>query len=250
MSDQLTGKIALITGGNSGIGLETAKTFVQKGATVIITGRNQDTLDKAVAEIGSSGEAIQGDVSNNSDLDRLYDQIKTKYGRLDILFANAGIALAAPVNDVTEEMYDQIFDINVKGLFFTVQKALPLFSDGGSIILNASVLGKKGVNGMSVYGGAKAAVRSFARTWASELSERKIRVNTISPGPIETPIYGKLGLTEQEVEEWGASLLTEIPLARFGQPREVADAALFLASNASSFTTGIDLTVDGGLSQI
>lgn len=250
MSKKLSDKIALITGGNSGIGLATAKKYASEGAQVIITGRNQENLDKAVADIGENVTAIQGDVSNLNDLDALYAQIKEQFGRIDILFANAGIANASPFEYVDEEFYDRHFDTNVKGLFFTVQKALPLISDSGSVILNASILGYKGMANLSVYNATKAAVRSFARTWAEELKERKIRVNAISPGPIETPIYGKLGMSEEQIEQMGAALVTQIPLARFGQADEIADAALFLASNDSSYVNGADLAVDGGMAQI
>lgn len=247
---KLNGKVALVTGGNSGIGLATAKTYAEEGAKVIITGRNQDSLDSAVAEVGANVVAIQGDVSNLDDLDRLYKEISTKYGKIDILFANAGIAELSPVEDVSEEFFDRHFDINVKGLFFTVQKALPLFNDGGSIILNASIVGTKGFGNFSVYSATKAAVRSFARTWATDLAPRNIRVNAISPGPIETPLYGKLGLSEEQVHEMGAAMTNLVPLARFGYVDEIAHAALFLASNDSAYVNGIDLPVDGGLAQV
>ncbi|MEM8639386.1 MAG: glucose 1-dehydrogenase [Cyanobacteria bacterium P01_G01_bin.54] len=250
MSQKLPDKIALVTGGNSGIGLATAKAYATQGATVIITGRNQAALDQAVAEIGGNSDSVQGDVSNPADLDRLYRVIKDKHGRIDILFANAGIAEFAPIEAVSENFFDRHFDINVKGLFFTVQKALPLMNKGGSIILNASIVGTKGFENFSVYSASKAAVRSFARTWATDLAPRGIRVNAISPGPIETPLYGKLGLTEEQVQQLGAATVSQVPLARFGKASEIADAALFLASSDSSYITGVELPVDGGIAQV
>ena len=250
MSQKLKDKIALVTGGNSGIGLATAKEYAQQGATVIITGRNQETLDQAVSEIGGDSYSVQGDVSNLADLDRLYSVIKDRHGKIDILFANAGIAEVAPIEAVSEGFFDRHFDINVKGLFFTVQKALPLLSDGGSIILNASIVGTKGFGNFSVYSASKAAVRSLARTWATDLAPRGIRVNAISPGPIETPLYGKLGLAEEQVQQMGAAMVSQVPLARFGRASEIAGAALFLASSDSSYITGVELPVDGGIAQV
>ena len=247
---RLAGKVAVITGANSGIGLETAKRFVEEGAHVVITGRRKDELDKATAEIGENVIAVQGDVSHLEDLDRLYAEVKAKFGHIDILFANAGLGQVAPLGTVTEEHFDREFDINVKGLFFSVQKALPLFKDGGSIILNSSVAGHKGIGGFSVYSATKAAVRSFARTWTSDLKDRKIRVNAISPGPIETPIFGKLGLTQEQFTEFANTIVSSVPLGRVGQSEEVAAAATFLASDESSYITGIDLSVDGGQGQV
>jgi NAD(P)-dependent dehydrogenase (short-subunit alcohol dehydrogenase family) len=248
--DRLAGKVAVITGANSGIGLETAKRFVEEGAQVVITGRRKDELDKAAAEIGENVVAVQGDVSHLEDLDRLYAEVKAKFGHIDILFANAGLGQVAPLGAVTEEHFDREFDVNVKGLFFSVQKALPLFKDGGSIILNSSVAGHKGIGGFSVYSATKAAVRSFARSWTSDLKERKIRVNAISPGPIETPIFGKMGLTKEQSAEFANSIISSVPLGRVGQSEEVAAAATFLASDESSYITGIDLSVDGGQGQV
>jgi NAD(P)-dependent dehydrogenase (short-subunit alcohol dehydrogenase family) len=248
--DRLAGKVAVITGANSGIGLETAKRFVEEGAQVVITGRRKDELDKAAAEIGENVVAVQGDVSHLEDLDRLYAEVKAKFGHIDILFANAGLGQVAPLGAVTEEHFDREFDVNVKGLFFSVQKALPLFKDGGSIILNSSVAGHKGIGGFSVYSATKAAVRSFARSWTSDLKDRKIRVNAISPGPIETPIFGKMGLTEEQSTEFANSIISSVPLGRVGQSEEVAAAATFLASDESSYITGIDLSVDGGQGQV
>jgi len=247
---RLAGKVAVITGANSGIGLETAKRFVKEGAHVVITGRRKDELDKAAAEIGENVIAVQGDVSHLEDLDRLYVEVKEKFGHIDILFANAGLGQVAPLGAVTEEHFDREFDINVKGLFFSVQKALPLFKDGGSIILNSSVAGYKGIGGFSVYSATKAAVRSFARTWTSDLKDRKIRVNAISPGPIETPIFGKLGLTQEQFTEFANTIVSSVPLGRVGRSEEVAAAATFLASDESSYITGIDLSVDGGQGQV
>ena len=247
---RLAGKVAVITGANSGIGLETAKRFVKEGAHVVITGRRKDELDKAAAEIGENVIAVQGDVSHLEDLDRLYVAVKEKFGHIDILFANAGLGQVAPLGAVTEEHFDREFDINVKGLLFSVQKALPLFKAGGSIILNASIAGRKGLGGFSVYNATKAAVRSFARSWTSDLKDRKIRVNAISPGPIETPIFGKMGLSQEQVGEFATSMISQLPMGRVGQSEEVAAAAAFLASDESSYITGVDLCVDGGMAQV
>jgi len=247
---KLTGKIAVVTGGNSGMGLATARLFAAEGAKVVITGRRQKDLDEAVADIGKNIEGVQGDISKLADLDRLHDHLKSKYGRVDVVFANAGIGKFTPLGSVTEEDFDQIFDVNVKGTFFTVQKLLPLIPDGGSIILNASIAGNTGVEAFSVYSATKAAVRSLARTWTSDLKARKIRVNTLSPGPIDTPIFGKTGLSEEQIKGFQTALTTQVPLGRFGHVDEIAKPALFLASDDSSYVTGIELTVDGGMSQV
>jgi NAD(P)-dependent dehydrogenase (short-subunit alcohol dehydrogenase family) len=247
---KLSGKVAVVTGGNSGIGLATAKRFVDEGARVVITARRKKELDEAAADIGGNVTPIQGDVSHLEDLDLIYSIVKEKYGHIDILFANAGVGQVAPLEAVSEEHFDRQFDINVKGLFFTVQKALPLFRDGGSIILNASIAGRKGFGGFSVYNATKAAVRSFARSWTSDLKDRKIRVNAISPGPIETPIFGKLGLSDEQFAQFETSILAQLPLARVGQSAEIASAVTFLASDESSFITGVDLCVDGGMAQV
>ena len=244
---KLSGKIAIVTGGNSGIGLATAKLFAAEGARVVITGRREAELEAAVSEIGHGALGIRGDVTKLADLDKLYVEVKQKFGRIDVLFANAGIAEVAPLEAVTEAHFDKLFDINVKGLLFTVQKALPLIVDGGSIILNASVANTTGTAAFGVYSATKAAVRSFARTWTSELKDRKIRVNAISPGPIETPIFGKMGLPDQQIEEFGANISARIPLGRFGKAEEIAKAALFLASDDASYVAGVDLYVDGGM---
>jgi len=247
---KLAGKVAVITGGNSGMGLTTAKRFVAEGAYVFITGRRQAELDRAIKEIGRNVTGVQGDVANLADIDRLYATVKKEKGRIDILFANAGVGETAPLGTITEQHFDKIFDINVKGLLFTVQKALPLFADGGSIILNASVAASSGVAGFSVYSASKAAVRSFGRCWTSDLKPRKIRVNAISPGPIETPIFNTMGLTDEQIAEFKASFVSTVPLGRIGTGEEIASAALFLASDDSSYCTGIELFVDGGLAQV
>ncbi len=247
---RLSGKVALITGGNSGIGLATAKAFRSEGAKVVITGRNQETLDRAVAEIGGDTIAIQGDVSDLAHLDDVAGQINEKYGRLDILFANAGVGIPTPFADVTEEQFDMHFDINVKGLFFTIQKALPLLSDGASIVLNASIVKDKGFDGFSAYSATKGAVRTLTRTLASELRGKRIRVNTVSPGPIETPIYDRMGMPKEAQEEFGEMVASQVPLGRFGAAEDIAAAVVYLASDEAKYTTGIDLVVDGGMSQV
>ena len=246
----LEGKVAVVTGGNSGIGLATAQRFVEEGADVFITGRRQSELDAAVKQIGKNVTGVQGDVSNLADLDRLYDTVKQQKGRIDVLFANAGIIELAPLGSITESHFDKIFNINVKGLLFTVQKALPLFQDGGSIILTASINSSKGFETSTVYSATKAAIRSFARTWTVDLKHRKIRVNAISPGPIDTPIFNSAVQTEEEIEQIKASLVASMPMGRMGSPDEVAKAVSFLASDDSGFITGIELTVDGGTAQI
>jgi NAD(P)-dependent dehydrogenase (short-subunit alcohol dehydrogenase family) len=250
MSGRLEGKVAVITGGNSGIGLATAKRFVAEGAYVFITGRRQAELDSAVKQIGENVTAVQGDVAKLADLDRLYATVKAKTGRIDILFANAGTAELAPLENITEEHFDKIFDTNVKGLLFTVQKALPLIPDGASIILNASIVASTGNPAFSVYSATKAAVRSFARTWILDLKERKIRVNAISPGPIGTPGLDGLAQTEGIGGQLKAGLVASVPMGRLGTPDEIARAVVFLASDDSSFVTGTELFVDGGAAQI
>jgi len=247
---KLEGKIALITGGSSGIGLATAKEFVNEGAIVFITGRRDAELAKAAKEIGASVTAIKGDVSNLNDLDRVFDQIKREKGRLDVVFANAGIAKLAPLGSITEELYNSIFGINVKGVLFTVQKALPLLPDGAVIILNGSIVGSKGLSANSVYSATKAAVRSFARTWTTDLKSRRIRVNTISPGSIQTPGLSDL-LASSEVGEQRLKMIqNSVPLGRLGRPDEIAKAVVFLASDDSSYVTGAELFVDDGFAQV
>ena len=247
---RLEGKVAVVTGGNSGIGLATARRFAEEGAHVFITGRRQAELDAAVKQIGRQATGVQGDVAKLTDLDRLYAAVKQQQGRIDILFANAGGGALAPLGAITEEHFDKTFGVNVKGLLFTVQKALPLFRDGGSIILNASITASKGMEAFSVYSATKAAVRSFARCWTVDLKNRRIRVNAISPGPIDTPGYKNLGLTEEQMEEFKKNVVTAVPMGRMGDPDEIAKAALFLASDDSSYVTGIELFVDGGMAQI
>ena len=247
---KLDGKSALITGGNSGIGLATAKQFVNEGAYTFITGRRDSELAAAVKEIGSNVRGIQGDVSNLGDLDRLFAQIKRERGKLDIVFANAGVARYASFGKITEEFYDSIFDVNVKGLLFTVQKALPLLPDGASIILNASIVGSKGLSSNSVYSATKAAVRSFARTWTTNLKDRRIRVNAVSPGSIETPGLNNLLASGETGKERLKMLFSSVPLGRLGTPNEVANAVVFLASDDSSYITGAELFVDGGFAQV
>lgn len=246
----LEGKVAVITGGSSGIGLATAKLFLQSGAKVAISGRNQQALDHAAKELGAGLVTVRSDVSKLSDLDKLFNTVTKTLGRIDVLFANAGIAKFAPVSDVTEGAYDEIFDINVKGVFFTVQKAIPFLNDNASVVLNTSVVNQAGVPTTSVYAASKAAVRSLARGISAELAAKGIRVNVVSPGPISTPIYGKLGLPKEAVEAFAANIVSQVPLKRFGQPEEVAQTALFLASSASSYVNGIELNVDGGLAQV
>ncbi|HTD06026.1 glucose 1-dehydrogenase [Undibacterium sp.] len=249
MSKKLEGKVALITGGTSGIGLASAQDFAAQGATVFITGRRQPELDAAVALIGSNATGIRGDVASLDDLDRVFAEIKAKAGHLDVVFANAGGGDMVPLAAVTEEHFDRIFNANVKGTLFTVQKALPLLKDGGSIILTSSTTSVKGTENFSVYSASKAAVRNFARTWLLELKPRNIRVNAISPGPIHTP--GLAGLVPVEHQEGLlAHLATLVPIGRLGQPSEIAKAATFLASDDSSFINGIELFVDGGTAQI
>src|ERR1700736_5445477 len=247
---KLDGKIALVTGANSGIGLATAKRFVNEGAYVFITGRRDAELTAAAREIGKNVAAVQGDVSNLGDLDRLFARIKQDKGRLDVLFANAGTAKLAPLGTITEEFYESIFDVNVKGLLFTVQKALPLMPDGASIVLNASVVGSKGLPANSVYSATKAAVRSFARTWTTDLKGRRIRVNAISPGPIDTEGLNDLVASTGAGEQRLKMLSNSVPLGRLGIPDEIAKAVVFLASDESSYVTGTELFVDGGFAQV
>jgi NAD(P)-dependent dehydrogenase (short-subunit alcohol dehydrogenase family) len=240
---KLQDKVAVITGGTTGIGLASAKLFVKEGAHVFITGRRQKELDDAVQAIGSNVTGVQGDIAKPADLDRLYERVK-KMGRIDVLFANAGIGAFVPLGNITEEYFDQTFNVNVRGTLFTVQKALPLLNDGASIILTGSVAGVKGTPAFGVYAASKAAVRSFVRTWTSELKDRGIRANVVSPGPVETPIMAR------QPPETIAKIVATIPMGRIGEPDEIAKAALFLASDDSSFITGIELFVDGGRAQI
>jgi NAD(P)-dependent dehydrogenase (short-subunit alcohol dehydrogenase family) len=247
---KLDGKIALVTGANSGIGLATAQRFVNEGAYVFITGRREAELARAAKEIGKNVAGVQGDVSNLGDLDRLFAQIKQDKGRLDVLFANAGIATLAPFGTITEEFYESIFNVNVKGLLFTVQKALPLMPDGASIVLNSSIVGSKGLPANSVYSATKAAVRSFARTWTTDLKDRRIRVNAVSPGSIETPGLNQLLGSSEAGKQRLKMISSSVPLGRLGTPDEIAKAVVFLASDDSSYVTGIELFVDGGFAQV
>jgi NAD(P)-dependent dehydrogenase (short-subunit alcohol dehydrogenase family) len=247
---RLEGKIALITGGNSGIGLATGKRFVNEGAFVFITGRRQQELDDAVKEIGRNVTAIQSDVSKLDDLDRLFAQIRQEKGRLDIVFANAGAARLAPLGSITEDLFDSIFSTNVKGLLFTVQKAIPLLPDGASIILNASIVGSKGLAANSVYSATKAAVRSFARIWMTDLKGRHIRVNAASPGSTDTPGLDKLYRSSEAGQRRLEMIPTTVPLGRLGTSDEIAKAVLFLASDDSSYVTGAELFVDGGFAHV
>jgi NAD(P)-dependent dehydrogenase (short-subunit alcohol dehydrogenase family) len=247
---KLEGKIALVTGGNSGIGLATAKRFVNEGAYVFITGRRNAELATAVKEIGRSVTGVQGDVSNLADLDRLFAQIKREKDRLDIVFANAGAAKFASLGQITEDLFDSIFATNVKGLLFTVQKALPLMPDGATIVLNASIVGSKGLPANSVYSATKAAVRSFARTWTTDLKDRRIRVNAVSPGSVDTPGLSDL-LSSSELGQQRLTMMSNaVPLGRLGTPDEIAKAVVFLASDDSSYVTGTELFVDGGFAQV
>jgi NAD(P)-dependent dehydrogenase (short-subunit alcohol dehydrogenase family) len=241
---KLQGKVAVITGGATGIGFAAAKLFVEEGAYVYITGRRQKELDEAVKAIGNNVTGVQGDVSNLADLDRLYETVETEGRRIDVVFANAGFAAFAPLGSVTEEHFDLLFNINVKGTLFTVQKALPLLNDGSSIILTGSVGSAKGTPAFWVYGATKAAIRNFVRAWSIELKDRRIRSNVLSPGPTETP------MVEQQPADAIARIVSTIPMGRMGSPEEIAKAALFLASDDSSFITGIELFVDGGRAQV
>lgn len=250
MTGKLASKVALITGGTSGIGLATAKRFVAQGAYVFITGRRQSEIDSAVKLIGANVRGIQGDVSNLADLDRLFADIRDERGRLDALFVNAGGGLLAPLGEITEEHFDRTFNTNVKGLLFTVQKALPLMPPGSAIVLNASTTTIKGTSAFSVYSASKAAVRNFARSWSLDLKTRKIRINVISPGVVPTPGYNLLGLTPEQIQDFVDVQVANIPLGRVGTPDEIGKAVVFLMSDDSSFVNGVELFVDGGMTQI
>ena len=250
MSNKFTGKIAVITGGSTGMGLSTAKRFVREGMDhVFITGRRKDALDAAVAEIGRNVTAVQGDVANLSDIDRLYDTVKRHGRKIDVIFANAGVAKLAQFGAVDEKFFDFHFDANVKGMFFTVEKGLPHMNDGGTIILTGSIAAIKGFPAMSVYSATKAAVRSFARTWTNDLRERRIRVNTLSPGHIDTPIMESLQQGDA-LERMKEEFARNVPLGRMGDPDEIAKAVSFLASDEASYVSGVELYVDGGVAQV
>jgi NAD(P)-dependent dehydrogenase (short-subunit alcohol dehydrogenase family) len=244
------GKVAVVTGGNSGIGLATAKKFAARGAKVAISGRDRKTLEQAAREIGPDTLAVQADVTDLESLDALFQKIKNRFGKIDALFVNAGVARFAPINDVTVQHYDDLLDTNLKGSYFTIQKALPLLGDGASIVLTTTAADTLGLPGSSVYAASKAALRSLARTLSAELLPRNIRVNAIAPGPIETPIFGRLGLAPEAVEGLAKVILGRVPAKRLGQADEVANAVLFLASPESNYVVGVEINVDGGMSQL
>jgi NAD(P)-dependent dehydrogenase (short-subunit alcohol dehydrogenase family) len=247
---RLEGKVALVTGGNSGIGLASAKRLQEEGAKVAIAGRSQKTLDEAVKTIGNGVVAIQADVSRLEDIDKIYSAVQKKLGKIDILFVNAGVAKFAPLTQTSETTFDENFSTNIKGAYFTIQKAVPHLNDGASVILNTSVAGIKGTEGTSAYSATKAALRSLARTSAAELVGRGIRVNAVAPGPIETPIFGRTGLPQQAIDEFAKGLSERVQMKRFGQPEEVAGVVAFLASSDASYITGEEIHVDGGIGQI
>jgi len=246
----LSGKVALVTGGNSGIGLATAKILKAQGAKVIITARSSKTYQDAQREWGSQFDIVQTDISQMNELDRLYQHINKQYGGLNILFANAGIAQFRPTTESDPDFFDAQFNTNVRGLYFTVQKALPLLQDKSTVILNASAVSGKGLPGASVYSATKAAVRSFARTWTAEVPVEKVRFNVLSPGPIETPIFNKMNLPAEQLKAFADNMTSTVPARRFGSPEEMAKVVLFLASDESSYICGADITADGGFSQV
>ena len=247
---KLEGKVAIVTGGNSGIGLATAKEFKQQGARVVITGRDQQTLDEAKRELGGDVLAVRSDASSLTDIDKLFAVVKEKFGRIDVLFINAGVGKFVPLESVTEEFFDSIMDINFKGAYFTIQKALPLLNDNASIVLNASINAYIGMPNSSVYAASKAALITLARTLSAELVDRGIRVNVVSPGPVTTPIFGKLGLGADALDETLEYIKAQVPMKRFGRPEEIARTVLFLASDDSSFLLGTEIVADGGMSQL
>jgi NAD(P)-dependent dehydrogenase (short-subunit alcohol dehydrogenase family) len=247
---RLEGKVAVVTGGNSGIGLATARRFQEEGAKVAISGRSEKTLSEAVKTIGNGVLAVRSDVAKLTEIDRLFAEVSRKLGKIDVLFVNAGVAKFAPLAETSESIFDENFDINIKGAYFTIQKALPHLNEGASIILNTSVADQKGTIGASAYAATKAALRSLARTAAAELLSRGIRVNTVAPGPIDTPIIGRTGLPQEAIDQFAKDILTRVPMKRFGQSEEVAGAVAFLASQDASYITGVELNVDGGLGQI
>ena len=247
---RLEGKVAVVTGGNSGIGLASAKRLHEEGARVLVTGRDAKTLDAAVSAIGAGTLAVQSDVSKLDDIDRLFSIVRSKLGGIDVLFANAGVAKFAPYAASQEAQFDELFAVNVKGVYFTLQKAIPLLNDGASVILNTSVVSTKGMENVGIYAATKAAVRSFARTAARELQDRNIRVNAVAPGPIVTPIFGRTNLTDEQVKGFEAALTAMVPMRRLGQADEVAGAVAFLASADASYITGVELNVDGGMGSL
>ena len=247
---RLEGKVAVVTGGNSGIGLASARRLHEEGARVVITGRDPKTLDAAVSAIGAGTVALQSDVSKLEDIERLFSVVESKVGKIDVLFANAGIAKFATYSNSQAALFDELFATNVKGVYFTLQKAIPHLNVGASVILNTSVAGSKGTENMGIYAATKAAVRSFARTAATELKERNIRVNAVAPGPIATPIFGRTGLTEEQIKGFQAGITARVPLGRIGRPEEIAGAVAFLASDDASYITGVELAVDGGMANL
>jgi NAD(P)-dependent dehydrogenase (short-subunit alcohol dehydrogenase family) len=248
---RLAGKTAVVTGGNSGIGYATAQRFLDEGARVVITGRNQTALDEAVTRLGSPNvSAVKADAASPAEMQAAYAEVARRLGTLDILFLNAGVAPVAPIEATTEALYDQLFDINVKGVFFGVQKALPILKPGSSVVINSSTVNTKGMPNFVAYAATKAAVRNFARGMSAELAPRGIRVNTVSPGPIGTPLWGKTGLSQEQTQHAGAEILKAVPAGRFGTDREIADAVVFLASDESKYVVGTDLYVDGGMGQV
>ncbi|MBA3962645.1 MAG: glucose 1-dehydrogenase [Chthoniobacterales bacterium] len=246
---KLNNKIAVVTGGNSGIGLATAHEFKAQGARVVIIGRKADAVEKAAKEIGDDTLGVTADVSRVADLDRAFETIRAQVGRIDVLFVNAGIGKFAPLAEADEALFDEMTDANFKGAYFTVQRALPLLSDGASVIFTSTVAVHLGMPGASIYAAGKAALNSLAKTLAIELASKKIRVNVVSPGPIETPIFGKMGLAKEEVEKMAKGMAAKVPLGRIGQSEEIAKAVSYLASDDSAFVTGTELLVDGGMAQ-
>lgn len=247
---RLQGKVTVITGGNSGIGFATAKRFVEEGATVYITGRDTGRLEEAKRQLGGKVTAIKADAASPADMQAVYDRVKADHGKLDVLFLNAGVAPVAPIEATTEHLYDDLFATNVRGVFFGVQKALPLLSAGGSVVINSSTVNSKGMPGFVAYAATKAAVRSFARGMSAELAPKGVRVNCVSPGPIGTPLWNKTGLTEEQNKHAGENIAKQVPAGRFGTEREVADAVVYLASDESRYVVGADLSVDGGMGQV
>jgi NAD(P)-dependent dehydrogenase (short-subunit alcohol dehydrogenase family) len=247
---RLEGKVAVVTGGNSGIGLASARRLHEEGARVVITGRDPKTLDAAVSAIGAGTVALKSDVSKLEDIESLFSVVESRVGKIDILFANAGIAKFAPYSDSQATLFDELFATNVKGAYFTLQKAIPHLNDGASVILNTSVVGSKGTENTGIYAATKAAVRSFARTAAAELRERNIRVNAVAPGPIATPIFGRMGLSQEQIDGFKTGISARVPLGRIGRPEEIAGAVAFLASDDASYITGVELNVDGGMANL
>jgi NAD(P)-dependent dehydrogenase (short-subunit alcohol dehydrogenase family) len=250
VSKQFEGKVAVVTGGNSGIGLATAKAFAREGAKVAITGRSAATLEAAQKELGPNALVIKADMSKVPEIVGAFDQIRRRFDRIDALFVNAGIGKFIPLDEVTEEFYDAVMATNVKGLFFTVQKAAPLFNQGAAVVLNASINAHKGMPGSSVYGASKAAVVNLAKTLSADLLQRGVRVNVVSPGPIETPIFEKMGLADDQLAQTREWIISQVPLKRFGHPDDIANAVLYLSSPASAFVVGTELIVDGGMTQL